>query len=56
MQTEVRSEDDQLRLVHQIFFAAAQAQSKIKILEKLPELQPPEADETETFRLVSAAA
>ncbi|KAH8120718.1 P-loop containing nucleoside triphosphate hydrolase protein [Phellopilus nigrolimitatus] len=29
---------------------AAQAQSKIKILEKLPELQPPEADETETFR------
>ncbi|KAL5535075.1 hypothetical protein ACEPAF_3168 [Sanghuangporus sanghuang] len=29
---------------------AAQAQSKIKILEKLPELQPPEAAETETFR------
>jgi ATP-binding cassette, subfamily F, member 3 len=31
---------------------AAQAQSKIKILEKLPELEPPEADETETFRFV----
>lgn len=29
---------------------AAQAQSKIKILEKLPELTPPEADETETFK------
>ncbi|PAV21751.1 P-loop containing nucleoside triphosphate hydrolase [Pyrrhoderma noxium] len=29
---------------------AAQAQSKIKILEKLPELQPPETEETETFR------
>ncbi|KAL5534704.1 hypothetical protein ACEPAG_1168 [Sanghuangporus baumii] len=29
---------------------AAQAQSKIKILEKLPELQPPEAAEIETFR------
>lgn len=29
---------------------AAQAQSKIKILEKLPELEPPEADETETFK------
>ncbi|KIY46997.1 P-loop containing nucleoside triphosphate hydrolase protein [Fistulina hepatica ATCC 64428] len=29
---------------------AAQAQSKIKILEKLPDLQPPEAEETEKFR------
>lgn len=29
---------------------AAQAQSKIKILEKLPELTPPEAEETETFK------
>ncbi|KAI0030328.1 P-loop containing nucleoside triphosphate hydrolase protein [Vararia minispora EC-137] len=29
---------------------AAQAQSKIKILEKLPELTPPEAEDTETFR------
>ncbi|GLB36597.1 putative ABC transporter [Lyophyllum shimeji] len=29
---------------------AAQAQMKIKILEKLPDLQPPEAAETETFR------
>ncbi|KAJ7071577.1 P-loop containing nucleoside triphosphate hydrolase protein [Mycena amicta] len=29
---------------------AAQAQSKIKILEKLPELQPPEEDETENFK------
>ncbi|KAF7319831.1 Protein gcn20 [Mycena kentingensis (nom. inval.)] len=29
---------------------AAQAQSKIKILEKLPELQPPEQDETENFK------
>ncbi|KAK7688153.1 hypothetical protein QCA50_008523 [Cerrena zonata] len=29
---------------------AAQAQSKIKILEKLPELHPPEAEETETFK------
>ncbi|CAL1697017.1 unnamed protein product [Somion occarium] len=29
---------------------AAQAQSKIKILEKLPELHPPEADEIETFK------
>jgi ATP-binding cassette, subfamily F, member 3 len=33
---------------------AAQAQSKIKILEKLPELEPPEADETETFKFESA--
>ncbi|KIM84750.1 hypothetical protein PILCRDRAFT_818360 [Piloderma croceum F 1598] len=29
---------------------AAQAQSRIKILEKLPELQPPEEDETEKFK------
>ncbi|KAI0321921.1 P-loop containing nucleoside triphosphate hydrolase protein [Amylostereum chailletii] len=29
---------------------AAQAQSKIKILEKLPELTPPETEDTETFR------
>ncbi|KAH8981969.1 P-loop containing nucleoside triphosphate hydrolase protein [Lactarius akahatsu] len=29
---------------------AAQAQSKIKILEKLPELSPPVAEETESFR------
>ncbi|KAH0590182.1 hypothetical protein H2248_000355 [Termitomyces sp. 'cryptogamus'] len=29
---------------------AAQAQMKIKILEKLPDLQPPEQEETETFR------
>ncbi|KAF5361673.1 hypothetical protein D9758_007364 [Tetrapyrgos nigripes] len=29
---------------------AAQAQSKIKILEKLPDLEPPEEDEKETFR------
>ncbi|KAJ7630395.1 P-loop containing nucleoside triphosphate hydrolase protein [Roridomyces roridus] len=29
---------------------AAQAQSKIKILEKLPELEPPEAEETEQFK------
>ena len=29
---------------------AAQAQSKIKILEKLPELTPPEEEETESFR------
>ncbi|RDB28588.1 putative ABC transporter ATP-binding protein C29A3.09c [Hypsizygus marmoreus] len=29
---------------------AAQAQSKIKILEKLPDLQPPEAEETEQFK------
>ncbi|TDL28943.1 hypothetical protein BD410DRAFT_781501 [Rickenella mellea] len=29
---------------------AAQAQSKIKILEKLPDLQPPEASETEKFK------
>ncbi|KJA29324.1 hypothetical protein HYPSUDRAFT_32729 [Hypholoma sublateritium FD-334 SS-4] len=29
---------------------AAQAQMKIKILEKLPDLQPPEADETEQFK------
>ncbi|TFY73327.1 hypothetical protein EWM64_g10685 [Hericium alpestre] len=29
---------------------AAQAQSKIKILEKLPELTPPETEETESFR------
>ncbi|KAF7310427.1 Protein gcn20 [Mycena chlorophos] len=29
---------------------AAQAQSKIKILEKLPELHPPEEDETENFK------
>ncbi|KAF6766421.1 P-loop containing nucleoside triphosphate hydrolase protein [Ephemerocybe angulata] len=29
---------------------AAQAQMKIKILEKLPDLEPPEAEETETFK------
>jgi ATP-binding cassette subfamily F protein 3 len=29
---------------------AAQAQSKIKILEKLPELEPPEAEDSETFK------
>ncbi|KAF9535793.1 P-loop containing nucleoside triphosphate hydrolase protein [Crepidotus variabilis] len=29
---------------------AAQAQSKIKILEKLPDLQPPDEEETETFK------
>lgn len=29
---------------------APQAQSKIKILEKLPELEPPEAEDVETFR------
>ncbi|KAJ8520357.1 hypothetical protein ONZ45_g2835 [Pleurotus djamor] len=29
---------------------AAQAQSKIKILEKLPELHPPEEEETESFK------
>ncbi|KAG6897375.1 hypothetical protein C0992_002144 [Termitomyces sp. T32_za158] len=29
---------------------AAQAQMKIKILEKLPDLQPPEQEETETFK------
>ncbi|CAE6441061.1 unnamed protein product [Rhizoctonia solani] len=29
---------------------AAQAQSKIKILEKLPELEPPEEEETEKFK------
>ncbi|KAJ7102533.1 P-loop containing nucleoside triphosphate hydrolase protein [Mycena belliarum] len=29
---------------------AAQAQSKIKILEKLPDLQPPEVEETEQFK------
>ncbi|KAG6373089.1 P-loop containing nucleoside triphosphate hydrolase protein [Boletus reticuloceps] len=30
---------------------AAQAQARIKILEKLPDLQPPEEDEKETFKL-----
>ncbi|WRT63872.1 uncharacterized protein IL334_000798 [Kwoniella shivajii] len=29
---------------------AAQAQSKIKILEKLPELEPPEVDDSESFK------
>jgi len=33
---------------------AAQAQSRIKILEKLPELEPPEAEESETFRFPEA--
>ncbi|OBZ80100.1 putative ABC transporter ATP-binding protein C29A3.09c [Grifola frondosa] len=33
---------------------AAQAQSKIKILEKLPELHPPEVEETETFKFPEA--
>ncbi len=36
-------------------FTAAQAQSKIKILEKLPELEPPEAEDSETFKYVNAA-
>ncbi|KAF8139774.1 P-loop containing nucleoside triphosphate hydrolase protein [Boletus edulis] len=30
---------------------AAQAQARIKILEKLPDLQPPEEDEKETFKI-----
>ncbi|KDQ17743.1 hypothetical protein BOTBODRAFT_53272 [Botryobasidium botryosum FD-172 SS1] len=33
---------------------AAQAQSKIKILEKLPVLEPPATEETETFKFVDA--
>ncbi|TEB39145.1 P-loop containing nucleoside triphosphate hydrolase protein [Coprinellus micaceus] len=33
---------------------AAQAQMKIKILEKLPDLQPPEAEETESFKFPEA--
>ncbi|KAI0762415.1 P-loop containing nucleoside triphosphate hydrolase protein [Fomes fomentarius] len=33
---------------------AAQAQSKIKILEKLPELTPPEEEDTETFKFPDA--
>jgi hypothetical protein len=36
-----------------LLFVAAQAQSKIKILEKLPELEAPEADESETFKCAS---
>lgn len=32
---------------------APQAQSKIKILEKLPDLEPPEAEESESFKCVS---
>ncbi|KAG9310316.1 P-loop containing nucleoside triphosphate hydrolase protein [Chiua virens] len=31
---------------------AAQAQARIKILEKLPDLEPPEEDETETFKFL----
>lgn len=31
---------------------AAQAQMKIKVLEKLPELEMPEAEETEKFKCV----
>lgn len=49
MQTEV-SGVDSCSCPSSYSVAAAQAQSKIKILEKLPELQPPEASETETFR------
>ena len=33
---------------------AAQAQMKIKVLEKLPELEPPEEDETEKFKFPDA--
>lgn len=33
---------------------AAQAQSKIKILEKLPELHPPDVEEKETFKFPDA--
>ncbi|KAL0945574.1 hypothetical protein HGRIS_014734 [Hohenbuehelia grisea] len=33
---------------------AAQAQSKIKILEKLPDLEPPETEETEKFKFPEA--
>ncbi|KAI5983602.1 hypothetical protein EDD15DRAFT_1865013 [Pisolithus albus] len=33
---------------------AAQAQMRIKILEKLPDLQPPEEEETEKFRFPEA--
>ncbi|KAN0101050.1 P-loop containing nucleoside triphosphate hydrolase protein [Tylopilus felleus] len=33
---------------------AAQAQARIKILEKLPDLEPPEADEKETFKFPEA--
>lgn len=34
---------------------AAQAQSKIKILEKLPELEMPEESETERFKCVTVS-
>lgn len=33
---------------------AAQAQSKIKILEKLPDLEPPEEDDVVTFKFAEA--
>ena len=33
---------------------AAQAQSKIKILEKLPELEPPEDEDVVTFKFAEA--
>lgn len=32
------------------FTAAAQAQARIKILEKLPDLEPPEAEDKESFK------
>ena len=55
MQTGVRTVYHKYLKPNSHPFAAAQAQSKIKILEKLPELQPPEADETETFRFEAFA-
>lgn len=36
--------------------AAPQAQSKIKVLEKLPVLEPPEEDDSETFKYVSTVS
>ncbi len=40
-----------IRLNHS--HTAPQAQSKIKVLEKLPVLEPPEEDDSETFKYVS---
>jgi len=31
---------------------AAQAQARIKILEKLPDLEPPETEDTESFKYI----
>jgi ATP-binding cassette, subfamily F, member 3 len=40
-------------IVDLVVMLAPQAQARIKVLEKLPVLEPPEQDDTESFKSVS---